>query len=155
MLHTLKKIQFLRADMNTVWHFMSSPKNLALITPESMGFEVISNEEDLLRMYPGQLIEYYVKPVLGIKFHWVTEITQVVEQQFFIDEQRFGPYQFWHHQHSFKVVTGGVEMTDLLHYKMPLGVLGKMVNTLFVKKKIDEIFDYRYMKLEALFNQKK
>jgi ligand-binding SRPBCC domain-containing protein len=153
MLHTLKTTQLLKADMDKVWSFMSSPRNLALITPESMAFEVISNEEELQQMYPGQVIEYYVKPVLGIKLHWVTEITHVTAQQFFVDEQRFGPYKFWHHKHSFRSVKEGVEMTDLLHYKLPAGFIGNMVNTLFVKKKIQEIFDYRHQKLEALFNQ--
>lgn len=152
MLHTLKTTQFFHADLATVWDFMSTPKNLARITPQSMGFEVLSKEEELQQMYPGQIIEYYVKPVLGIKLHWVTEITHVHPQEFFVDEQRFGPYQFWHHQHLFKAVNDGVEMTDLLHYKMPFGVIGKITNTLFVRKKIHDIFDYRYQKLEELFN---
>lgn len=155
MLHTLQTTQFLKADIAQVWAFMSSPKNLALITPASMGFEVISDEKDLERMYAGQIIEYYVKPVLGIKMHWVTEITHVADQQFFVDEQRFGPYRMWHHKHAFKAVNNGVEMTDLLHYKMPLGGIGRLVNALFVKNKIREIFDYRYQKLEELFNQKR
>jgi ligand-binding SRPBCC domain-containing protein len=154
MLHTLKSKQLLHADIATVWSFMSTPKNLAVITPSSMKFEVISHEEELQHMYPGQIIEYYLKPVLGIKMHWVTEITHVAEQQFFVDEQRFGPYQFWHHKHSFKVVDHGVEMTDLLHYKIPFGVIGRIIDTMFVKKKIRAIFDYRHQKLEELFNKK-
>ena len=91
MLHTIKTSQFLKSDIKTVWEFMSSPKNLAVITPEYMGFKIINNTETG-KMYTGQIIEYYVKPVLNIKLHWVTEITHVTENEFFIDEQRFGPY---------------------------------------------------------------
>ena len=131
---------------------MSSPKNLARITPASMGFEIISAEGDIQQMVAGQIIEYYVKPVLGMKLHWVTEITHVVTHEFFVDEQRFGPYQFWHHRHSFKEVNGGVEMTDLLHYQLPFGWLGNLAHSLFVKNKIKEIFDFRYQKLEQLIN---
>ncbi len=154
MLHTFKTTQRLHTDIATLWAFMSSPKNLALITPDSMGFETLSNETELQHMHPGQIIEYYVKPLLGIKLYWVTEITHVVDQEFFVDEQRFGPYQFWHHKHFFKSVHDGVEMTDLLHYKIPFGFIGNMANSLFVKNKINEIFTYRHQKLEELFNKK-
>ena len=152
MLHTLERKQLVQTDIPTLWAFMSSPMNLARITPSRMGFEILSNKEDLKNMYPGQLIEYYVKPVLGIKMHWVTEITHVKEHEFFVDEQRFGPYAFWHHKHYLKMQNNGVEMTDIVHYKLPLGSIGRLVNTIFVKKKITEIFDYRYKKLEELFN---
>jgi len=106
-------------------------------------------------MYPGQIIEYDVTPLMGINMHWVTEITHVVHHQYFVDEQRFGPYAFWHHKHFLKEIPGGVEMSDLLHYKVPFGILGTAVNSLFIKNKIKEIFDYRYNKLEELFNKGK
>ena len=93
MLHTLQTKQFIKSDLKTVWEFMSSPKNLATLTPDYMGFEIL-NRLQVEKMYSGQIIEYYVKPVLGIKLHWVTEITHVKENEFFIDEQRFGPYSF-------------------------------------------------------------
>ena len=141
--------------MNTVWRFMSSPENLALITPPYMGFKILSDKDDVQEMYPGQIIEYYVTPLLGLKMHWVTEITHVVHNTYFVDEQRFGPYAFWHHTHFLKEVPGGVHMTDILHYKVPFGVLGKIVNALFIKHKIKEIFDYRFNKLEELFNHGK
>jgi ligand-binding SRPBCC domain-containing protein len=153
MLHTLKTTQYLRSDMETVWNFMSAPGNLALITPSYMGFNIISDKEDIKRMHPGQIIEYYVTPLMGFKIHWVTEITHVKYHSYFIDEQRFGPYSFWHHKHFLKEVPGGIEMTDLLHYKVPFGVFGIIVNSLFIKNKIKEIFDYRHDQLEALFNQ--
>lgn len=153
MLHTLKTKQFLKSDMETVWDFMSSPNNLALITPSYMGFKIISEAEDTKKMYPGQIIEYYVTPVLGIKMHWTTEITHVENNVYFVDEQRFGPYAFWHHKHFVKAVPGGIEMTDILHYKVPFGFIGKIVNALFIKNKINEIFEFRYNKLEEKFNR--
>ena len=152
MLHTLHTKQFIKSDLVTLWDFMSSPANLAKITPSYMGFHILSDIADT-KMYPGQIIEYYVTPVAGIKMHWVTEITHVKDMAYFVDEQRFGPYAFWHHKHFLKQVPGGIEMTDVLHYKVPFGFLGKIVNALFIKKKINEIFNYRYNKLEELFNK--
>jgi ligand-binding SRPBCC domain-containing protein len=155
MLHTLKTTQILKSDMDTVWKFMSSPKNLARITPDYMGFQILSDEEDLKEMYSGQLIEYYVTPVMGIKMHWVTEITHVQDKHYFVDEQRFGPYALWHHKHFLKEVSEGIEMTDIVHYKIPLGFIGRIANTLFIKNKVKEIFDHRYSILEELFNHGK
>jgi ligand-binding SRPBCC domain-containing protein len=154
MLHTLQTKQLIKSDIKTVWDFMSSPKNLATITPDYMGFEILS-DSNTSGMFAGQIIEYYVKPVLGIKLHWVTEITHVQTNEYFVDEQRFGPYQFWHHSHFLKEVPDGIEMTDILRYKLPFGFLGSIANQLFVKKKIAEIFKYRYSKLEELFNEGK
>jgi ligand-binding SRPBCC domain-containing protein len=151
MLHTLHTKQLLKSDLHTVWEFMSSPSNLAKITPSYMGFHILGNAAPE-KMYAGQIIEYYVTPVAGIKMHWVTEITHVQDQLYFVDEQRFGPYSFWHHKHFLKEVPEGIEMTDILHYKVPFGFLGKLLNALFIKKKINEIFNYRYNKLEQLFN---
>ncbi|MGB3947650.1 MAG: SRPBCC family protein [Bacteroidia bacterium] len=154
MIYTIKTKQFLRANIDTVWKFMSSPKNLAKITPSYMGFHILTDEEDIKTAYQGQIIEYKVSPVLGIKMHWVTEITHLVDKKYFVDEQRFGPYSFWHHQHFIKEVEGGVEMIDIVHYKLPFGILGRIANALFVKKQLAEIFNYRYEKLEALYNNK-
>ena len=155
MLHVLKTTQVLKSDMNTVWKFMSSPMNLARITPHYMGFQILSDEGDLKEMYPGQLIEYYVTPVMGIKMHWVTEITHVQDKHYFVDEQRFGPYTLWHHKHFLKEVPEGVEMTDIIHYKIPFGFIGRLANSLFIKNKVKEIFDHRYSILEELFNHGK
>jgi len=132
------------------WDFFSSPANLQRITPAEMGFKIISRFHEL-RMYPGQLIEYKVRPLLGIPVYWMTEITQVQEPVYFIDQQRFGPYTLWHHQHHFKAIPGGVEMTDIVHYRIPLGLLGDLANWLFVKKKLESIFQYRYKAVEELF----
>ena len=104
-------------------------------------------------MYPGQIIEYNVKPVGGIPLYWMTEITHVSDRQYFVDEQRFGPYSMWHHQHHFKTIEGGVEMTDIVHYKLPLWFLGDIAHTLFIRKQLHGIFDFRFKKAEELFGK--
>ncbi|HVZ24664.1 MAG TPA: SRPBCC family protein, partial [Sediminibacterium sp.] len=104
-------------------------------------------------MYPGQIIEYKVRPLLGVPVYWMTEITQVAEGKFFIDEQRFGPYALWHHQHHFSEIAGGVEMTDIVHYRLPLGWLGNMAHDWFVKAKVRQIFAYRFQAVSRLFGE--
>lgn len=114
-----------------------------------MGFDIISGGNQ--KMFSGQIIEYKVSPIAGIKTTWVTEITHVIEKEYFVDEQRIGPYSLWHHKHFFKQISGGVEIEDKVDYQLPLGVLGKIVHGVMVKKKLDEIFTYRSNKLESLF----
>ncbi|MBN8686715.1 MAG: SRPBCC family protein [Chitinophagales bacterium] len=150
--HTIKTVQRIPVSLDKAWDFFSDPANLQTITPEGMGFKVISKHHGD-RMYAGQLIEYKVRPVAGIPVYWMTEITQVKDRIYFIDEQRFGPYTLWHHQHHFKEIPGGVEMTDIVHYKNPLGILGRIANRLFVKNKLKTIFDFRYRKVEELFGK--
>jgi ligand-binding SRPBCC domain-containing protein len=142
--------QIIPSDRETVWEFISSPANLKMITPPYMGFEIVTQLDSKV-MYPGQIIEYKVSPLAGIKMSWVTEITHVRDLEYFVDEQRFGPYSFWHHKHFLKSHPDGVEMTDIVDYKVPLGPLGEMMNSLVVKKKLKEIFDFRYRKVEEIF----
>ena len=142
--------QELNISLEATWLFFSNPANLSKITPQQMGFKITNGKPET--MYEGQIISYKVSPFPGFKTNWVTEITHVVPNQFFIDEQRFGPYSMWHHEHHFKTENGKVVMTDKLYYKPPLGFLGQIVNTLFVKKKIKEIFLYREQVLNKLFN---
>ncbi len=148
--HSIKTVQKIPISLEMAWDFFSNPANLQAITPENMGFRVISKHHGET-MYAGQVIEYTVKPVLGIPLYWMTEITQVKDKEYFIDEQRFGPYSLWHHQHHFKAIEGGVEMTDIVHYKNPMWLFGRIANTLFVQKKLKDIFDYRFKKVEELF----
>jgi ligand-binding SRPBCC domain-containing protein len=148
--YSLKTIQQMPVSTKTAWEFFSSPANLQSITPGNLGFTVISKHHGN-RMYPGQIIEYTVSPVLGIPLYWMTEITHVEDEKYFVDEQRFGPYSMWHHQHHFKAVEGGVEMTDIVHYKLPFWILGDLAQTLFVKQQLKSIFDFRYQKTKALF----
>ena len=150
MLYSLHATQFIKSDINTVWDFISSPANLAKITPAYMGFKILN--EDAGKMYPGQIIEYHITPLAGIKMHWVTEITHVKDKEYFVDEQRYGPYAFWHHKHFLKEVPGGVEMRDSLHYKLPFGIFGRLAYTLFIKKQLQQIFDHRFKVIEGLFN---
>ena len=155
MLHKIESIQFIKSDLKTIWDFMSSPKNLVVITPDYMDFTIVNEVKELEQMYAGQIIEYTVSPVMRIKLKWVTEITHIENNHYFVDEQRFGPYSFWHHKHFIKQVEGGIEMMDIVHYKLPFGILGRVLNHLFVKKQLKQIFDYRHAKIEAIFNLKK
>ncbi|MBL7709238.1 MAG: SRPBCC family protein [Chitinophagaceae bacterium] len=150
--YSIKTVQKIPVSLDKAWDFFSSPANLQAITPAKMGFTIISKHHGE-KMYAGQLIEYKVKPVLGIPLYWMTEITQVKDKEYFIDEQRFGPYSLWHHQHHFKAIEGGVEMTDIIHYKNPLWFLGDIANALFIKKQLRDIFDFRYKKVEELFGK--
>lgn len=102
-------------------------------------------------MYEAMIATYHLKPLLGIRLNWVTEITHISEKEYFVDEQRFGPYRFWHHEHHFKEIEGGVEMTDIVHYALPFGVLGQVFHKCSVEKKLKEVFDYRYKALAKLF----
>ncbi|HZW63385.1 MAG TPA: SRPBCC family protein [Flavobacteriaceae bacterium] len=148
-IYTLHKTQKLPISVNQAWDFLSNPKNLKTITPEYMGFEILSGADK--PMYAGQIIQYVVTPVLGIKTPWVTEITHVIPYQYFVDEQRFGPYRLWHHKHFIKPIDGGVEMEDIIDYKLPFGPLGNLFHPLMVKPKLNEIFNYREQKLIELF----
>jgi ligand-binding SRPBCC domain-containing protein len=150
--YSIKTVQRMPVSLAQAWDFFSSPANLQTITPPYMGFTIISQHHGD-KMYPGQIIEYKVKPLLGIPLYWMTEITHVQEEHFFVDEQRFGPYSLWHHQHHFKAIEGGVEMTDIVHYKLPLWWLGDLANALFVKKQLAGIFEYRKKKVEEMFGK--
>ena len=151
-IYNLTRTQFLPISLTEAWDFFSTPKNLSKITPEEMGFQIlyISGGD---KAYAGQIIRYKVSILPGIKVHWVTEITQVKEPFHFIDEQRFGPYALWHHQHHFKEVTGGVEMLDEVNYAIPFGVLGRLAHWLFVGKEVKRIFEYRHEVLEKFFKK--
>ncbi|TCD03926.1 SRPBCC family protein [Pedobacter psychroterrae] len=133
------------------WDFFSSPANLAIITPPYMAFKVTSDPGILNKMYPGMIITYKVSPIKGIKLDWMTEITQIAPEKYFIDEQRFGPYKFWHHQHHFKEIEGGTEMIDILTYGLPMGIFGRLANSIFVDEKLQQIFEYRKQKVIELF----
>lgn len=149
--YTLSSKQKLPISLEEAWQFLSSSKNLKTITPDYMGFHILSGAEK--PMFAGQIIQYIVTPVFGIKTHWVTEITHVVDKTYFVDEQRFGPYALWHHKHFLREVEGGVEMEDVIDYKLPFGFLGRWLHPILVKPKLTEIFNYRSQKLSELFGQ--
>ena len=148
--YTLETTQKIRASLSEVWEFISSPKNLKKITPGYMGFDVTSrNLPD--KMYPGMIISYKVSPLFGIKMTWVTEISMVREFEYFVDEQRIGPYKLWHHQHHVATIEGGVLMTDIVNYAPPFGFLGSIANAIVIRRQLKEIFDFRRKKLEEMF----
>lgn len=150
-IHTLQRTQKLKTDIHTLWDFISSPKNLKEITPSEMSFELLSDLPE--KMYAGQIIQYKVKPLFGISLNWCTEITYVKELDYFVDEQRKGPYKLWHHQHHLKEIEGGVEMIDIVHYEAPFSFLGDIATPFIVEPKLKEIFDFRFEKLKALFGE--
>lgn len=149
--YQLKSVQKLPISLQEAWDFLSSPYNLNEITPEDMDFEIINGVMPDEKMYAGQIIVYKLKPLPFYKTEWVTEITHVKNLEYFIDEQRFGPYALWHHQHELIEIEGGVEMRDVIHYKLPFGILGGIAHRFFVKKKLEKIFKYRHEKLIQLF----
>lgn len=151
-LYKKESVQYVNAGLEECWAFFSSPQNLQKITPESMGFKI--TDFDGKKMYPGQIIQYKVTPLAGVKIAWTTEITMVKENSYFIDEQRFGPYSFWHHKHFFESTPQGVKMTDVVHYGLPLGFLGRIMNSLVVEGKLNEIFAHREKMVDKLFNGK-
>lgn len=150
-MYTLKSIQQLPIGIDEAWDFFSDPKNLNNITPDSMKFETLSGDER--KMFAGQIIHYKIFPFSGYTTEWVTEITHVKEKEYFVDEQRSGPYKFWHHKHFFREIEGGVEIEDIVHYKLPLGFIGRLFHPILVKPKLKEIFDFRKQKLTDLFGE--
>lgn len=150
---SIVKEQHINADLDTVWDFFSNPANLAIITPPDMDF-VTTSTQLTDHIYTGQIITYMVTPMWGVRLSWMTEITHVHDKKLFVDEQRKGPYKLWHHQHHFEATENGVLMTDIVHYALPFSIFGLLAHALFVKRRIKDIFDYRYKKVESLFNKK-
>ena len=149
--YSLKTEQNLPISLQEAWDFFSSPKNLSKITPKHIGF-IITNQPSET-MFEGQIITYKVSPLLGVKINWMTEITTVKDNEYFIDEQRFGPYSLWHHRHHFYEIDGGIKMIDEVNYKLPFGFLGSVAHRLFVRKKLKSIFEYREKVLIEMFGQ--
>lgn len=150
--YQFKREQKVKASLDEIWDFISSPRNLKEITPDYMGFDITS-EGLAEKMYPGMIISYKVSPLLGIKTTWVTEITHVRDKAYFVDEQRVGPYSLWHHQHIIEEIEGGILMKDIVSYEPPFGLLGAIANHLIIEGKLNEIFDYRTLAVERKFGK--
>jgi ligand-binding SRPBCC domain-containing protein len=148
--YQFKKTQVINASLEAVWEFISDPANLKKITPDYMGFDITSKDVPS-KMYAGMIISYRVSPLFGIKTTWVTEITHLKENSYFVDEQRVGPYKIWHHQHMIQPTEKGTLMTDIVSYQPPLGFLGSIANELIIKGKLNEIFEYRTKALDEIF----
>lgn len=149
--HTLHTQQIIRATREQAWAFFSDPRNLAKITPPTLGFEVLTPDLPA-RIRSGLMIAYRVRPLFGIPMQWLTEITHVEEGVRFIDEQRVGPYAVWHHEHEFRDLGDGrVEMEDRVTYVLPFGPLGDLVHPLLVKPQIETIFGFRERAVREMF----
>ncbi len=147
--YLLERRQLLPTDLETAWRFFSDPANLRLITPPWLDFRITSRLP--ARIYPGLIITYRIRPLAGLAVPWVSEITQVEAPRYFVDEQRQGPYRFWHHQHRLREVGASVEKTDLVHYRLPGGLLGIGLHAVLIRRKLDEIFRFRYHALQRVF----
>ncbi len=152
-IYTFHRKQKLPITLNEAWEFLSNPRNLSTLTPKEMNFTIISNDDK--PMYAGQVIQYSVTPIAGIKAKWISEITHLVDGKYFVDLQLYGPYAFWHHKHFIHEIDGGVEMEDIIDYKVPLGMLGQIFHPFLVKPKLEEIFRYRQKKLIEIFGEYK
>ena len=152
--YRLKRSQVLNTTPEKAWAFFSSPENLGLITPEYMNFKIITRSGGD-KLYKGQMIEYTICILPGLPVKWLTEITHVDEPHYFVDEQRKGPYKQWIHRHTFKSVANGIEMTDEVNYAIPFGFIGQLANDVFVERRVNAIFDYRFKALEELFKNDK
>jgi len=150
--YQFKNTQKIPASLEKVWDFISSPSNLKKITPAYMGFAITSGDLPE-KMHPGMIISYKVSPLSGIKTTWVTEISHIKENEYFVDKQVAGPYSLWHHEHILQSVEGGVIMTDKVSYIPPFGILGALANSLFIRHKLKEIFDYRTKSLITIFGE--
>lgn len=150
--YQFKREQQFNQSTEELWNFICDPKNLKRITPAYMGFDITSKTVPDT-MYPGLIISYRVSPLLGIKTKWVTEISQVDQGRYFVDEQRIGPYKLWHHQHHLIPNENGTLMVDIVTYSPPLGFLGGLANVLFIKKKLNQIFEFRRIALDQIFNK--
>jgi ligand-binding SRPBCC domain-containing protein len=142
--------QQVNASVEDAWDFISSPANLKHITPRHMGFDILTPDLPQ-KMYEGMMIEYKVRPLPFFPTRWLTEITHIREGEFFVDEQRAGPYKLWHHEHHIQPAGEGVLMTDIIHYIPPMGLLGTLANYLFIRKQVQQIFKYREAALEERF----
>jgi ligand-binding SRPBCC domain-containing protein len=150
-IHTLEQEQRLPISLAEAWHFFSSPRNLDEITPGDLGFKIVSLPGE--SMYVGQIITYKVMIFPGVWVPWVTEIKSVKEGSAFVDEQRFGPYKFWHHRHTFEEIPGGVLMRDHVHYGLGFGPFGAIAHAVFVRAKLRTIFEFRKQTLAKRFGE--
>ena len=148
-LDCLKTKQLLPIDLDEAWKFFSNPRNLQKITPSWLDFKITNEIAD--EMYPGMIITYRLKAIFGFPTTWVTEITHVENPYFFVDQMRSGPFRFWHHQHHFKPISAGIEMTDVVHYALKLGIFGQLINHVLIRARLNEIFAFREQTISELF----
>jgi ligand-binding SRPBCC domain-containing protein len=153
MINCLYREQLIPAPLEKVWEYFCDPKNLNAITPPDMNFEILTGGD--IRMYEGQLIEYRVEFVRGLRSRWLTEISHVRECEYFVDEQRMGPYRFWYHEHGFEEAASGTMMKDRVTYAVPAGFLGDILNRVWIAERLTGIFEYRRKMITELFGGEK
>ncbi len=146
-----KTEQFLPISINEAWVFFSSAKNLAKITPPELDFKILTQVDEKKEIYEGMLMEYTVKPLLGIPLRWETKITKLEKPKYFTDKQLKGPYKIWEHTHTFIEKENGILMKDIVNYELPFGFLGNIAHKLIVRKKVEQIFTYREEILKKIF----
>lgn len=149
MIYTLHREQIIPASIERVWAYFATPHNLNEMTPPDMAFEFVHGGDE--PMYPGQIISYKVSILPGLRVRWLTQITHVEPGHRFIDKQCIGPYRLWIHEHCFDSLPGGVRMTDRISYALPFGPLGYLIHALYIRRRLEQIFDYRREKVSALF----
>lgn len=142
MFYQLKKEQYLPVKKESLWDFVSSPKNLKRITPTYMGFDIITPDVPE-EMYNGVHIGYIVKPLWGVKMKWLSELKHIRKNEYFVDEQRVGPYRYWFHEHILEDNGEGCLMTDRISYALPRLPFSTIINKWIVRRKLEEIFEYR------------
>ncbi len=150
-MYKIEQAQRVPISKNEAWNFFSNPANLQAVTPDDIGFSFKGTLPE--KMYEGLVISYTVAPLLGIKLNWSTEITAIEHGAYFVDHQLTGPYSIWHHQHFFKEIEGGTELIDIVHYQLPLGILGRLAHPILVKNKLKEIFAFRKNAIEQKFGK--
>ena len=150
--HSFSIKQRIPIPVRDAWNFFSKPSNLQLITPASFQFKILSTSDDR-PIYEGQIIDYTVRPLFNIRMRWTTLITRVEEEVMFIDEQKRGPYRYWQHQHCFRPIADGTEMSDIVRYEIPGWWAGDVLNTLLVKSDLKKLFLYRSARIEQLFGK--
>jgi len=148
----LTRSQLINGNLEEVWDFFSNPENLNNLTPKNMGFKILS-QIPIPKMHEGQIIEYKVSPLLGIPLYWKTIIQEIDPYKSFVDVQAKGPYKLWRHTHNYEQQGDKILMTDKVEYLLPLGILGQLMNPIFVRSRLEEIFDYRYQRVEQIFNK--
>ena len=153
MINYLHREQLIPAPIEKIWEYFCAPKNLNEMTPPDMNFEIVAGGDE--KMYAGQVIEYRVEFIRGLRSLWLTEIAHVCEYEYFVDEQRVGPYRYWYHEHRFMKADRGVKMIDHVTYAPPFGALGDVVTALWIRRRLDYIFDFRQRKIVELFGEAK
>ncbi|NJC97221.1 MAG: cell division inhibitor [Anaerolineales bacterium] len=153
MVHYLHREQSIPAPVEKVWAYFCDPRNLNALTPPNMNFEILQGGD--AAMYEGQIIEYRVEFLRGVRSLWLTEIAHVREGAYFVDEQRMGPYRFWYHEHFFEQEPGATRMMDQVTYAIPFGMLGDLLNAVWISRRLENIFNYRMQKIIELFGGNK